>query len=65
LFWRNATRAGAIAGMVTGFVIAVGWNEVYDASATGVELYNLPVAFLAALSVNVFVSLACWRDDLI
>jgi hypothetical protein len=51
--------------MVTGFVIAVGWNEVYDASVTGVELYNLPVAFLAALAVNVFVSLACWRDDLI
>ncbi len=65
LFWKRATRGGAIAGMVTGFTVAVVWNEVYDASATGVELYNLPVAFLAALAVNVFVSLASWRDELI
>lgn len=65
LFWSRATRGGAIAGMVTGFTVAVLWNEVYDPAATGVELYNLPVAFIAAFVVNVFVSLASWRDDLI
>ncbi|MEE2971717.1 MAG: sodium/proline symporter, partial [Planctomycetota bacterium] len=58
LFWRSATRAGAIAGMTTGFLVAILWNEIYDAATTGVELYNLPVAFMAALLANVTVSLA-------
>jgi hypothetical protein len=30
---------------------------VYEKSTTGVEVYNLPLAFLAALVVNVVVSL--------
>lgn len=60
LYWKNATRAGAIAGIVTGFLIALGWNQLYDAelaARTGVELYNLPVAFVAALMANVVTSL--------
>ena len=63
LFWKSATRAGAIAGMTTGFLVAILWNEIYDPSTTGVELYNLPVAFVAALSVNVVVSLLTARGE--
>ena len=66
LFWKRASRAGAIAGIATGFVVAVFWNEVYTsevADRVGMELYNLPVAFMLALVVNIFVSLASWRDE--
>ena len=60
LFWKRASRAGAIAGIATGFMVAVFWNEVYTsevADRVGMELYNLPVAFMLALVVNVLVSL--------
>ena len=63
LFWKSATRAGAIAGMTTGFLVAILWNEIYDPSTTEVELYNLPVAFVAAVSVNVVVSLLTGRGE--
>jgi sodium/proline symporter len=56
--WRRATYAGCIAGMLTGFALSIAWPEIYDAEATGVELYNLTVAFVAALIVNTLVSLA-------
>ena len=60
LFWKRASRAGTIAGIATGFVVAVFWNDVYTAKVAewvGLELYNLPVAFMLALVVNVLVSL--------
>ncbi|MCH2136261.1 MAG: sodium/proline symporter [Phycisphaerales bacterium] len=53
LFWRRATGAGCIAGMATGFVVAIGWKLLYTGD---VEIYNLPVAFVAATVVNVLVS---------
>jgi len=55
--WPRATYAGCLAGMATGFVVAIFWSRVYDAQATGVEAYNLTVAFFAALIVNVVISL--------
>ncbi|MEC8321325.1 MAG: sodium/proline symporter [Planctomycetota bacterium] len=63
LWWKGATRAGAIAGIATGFGVALGWKWFYDPAATGVEIYNLPVAFIAALVVNVLVSLAAGHGD--
>ena len=63
LWWKGATRAGAIAGIATGFGVALGWKWFYDPAATGVEIYNLPVAFIAALAVNLLVSLATDRGD--
>jgi sodium/proline symporter len=57
LLWRRATYAGCLAGMVTGFVAPIVWQQWYDASETGVEVYNLPLGFLCALGVNVAVSL--------
>ena len=42
--------------MLTGFGTAIIWQLAYDAEATGIEVYNLPLAFVAALIVNVIVS---------
>lgn len=57
LLWRRASYAGCVAGMLVGFALALIWPQVYEKSTTGVEVYNLPLAFLAALVVNVVVSL--------
>ncbi|MHC4233800.1 MAG: sodium/proline symporter [Planctomycetota bacterium] len=57
LFWKRASYAGCIAGMLTGFLVAIVWKVQWDNSLGGVEVYNLPLAFLAALLVNVVVSL--------
>ncbi len=58
LLWRRASYVGCIAGMSTGFGLAIIWPLVYDEVATGVHIYNLPVAFVAALIVNVVFSMA-------
>jgi sodium/proline symporter len=56
LFWRRASRAGCVAGMLTGFVVAIFWKLVFDNKLGEVEVYNLPLAFVAALVVNMIVS---------
>ncbi|MCH7813842.1 MAG: sodium/proline symporter [Planctomycetes bacterium] len=56
LFWRRASYAGCIAGMLTGFAVAIAWKALCDNKLGGVEVYNLPLAFVAALIVNVIVS---------
>ena len=59
LLWRRASYAGCVAGMVTGFVVALLWPQIYDPSTNhGIQIYNLPLAFLAALAVNLAVSAA-------
>jgi Na+/proline symporter len=55
--WKRASYAGCVAGMVTGFVVAIVWAESYNKEVTGIEIYNLPLAFVAALIVNIVVSL--------
>jgi sodium/proline symporter len=57
LMWKRASYAGCVAGMLTGFVVAPLWQLTYQPERTGVEVYNLPLAFLVALIVNVVVSL--------
>ncbi len=57
LLWRRASYAGCIAGMLTGFVVAIVWKLVCHNSLGDVEIYNLPLAFVAALLVNTMVSL--------
>lgn len=54
LFWKRTTRNGAIAGMATGFVISILWNQLW-AGPTG--LYEIVPGFLLALAVCVVVSL--------
>ncbi|MCG8408392.1 MAG: sodium/proline symporter [Phycisphaerales bacterium] len=58
LLWNRASYAGCISGMFVGFAVAVAWPNFYDAGDQGIEVYNLPLAFVAALCVNVIFSLA-------
>lgn len=72
LLWRRATYAGCLAGMLTGFSVAILWKLPLVAgsggaaraslaqsvqAATGIEIYNLTLAFALALVVNALVSL--------
>ncbi|MEE9129860.1 MAG: sodium/proline symporter [Phycisphaerales bacterium] len=79
LLWKRASYAGCVAGMATGFTVAVLWklldplgrlaaanpaeSLLPDVTASlqnalaGVEIYNLPLAFVCALIVNIVVSL--------
>lgn len=66
LLWPRASRAGALAGMLSGFVLAIAWKQLQDAGlleplgAVG-GFYNLTVAFTVALVLNVVASLL-WPD---
>ncbi|MDA8020585.1 MAG: sodium/proline symporter [Thermoanaerobaculia bacterium] len=55
LFWRRTTRAGAIAGMVTGIVVTIGWVLFFKASFY--DLYEMIPGFLAGLLATITVSL--------
>jgi Na+/proline symporter len=55
LFWRRTTRAGVIAGIITGTVTTVIW---YLVPALKSRMYELVPAFLLALAATVVVSLA-------
>ncbi len=57
LLWKRASYLGCLLGMLTGFVVAIAWKLLYDPAATGIEVYNLPLAFVAAMVVNVVISL--------
>ena len=57
LLWKRASYAGCLAGMLTGFATALLWQLLYDPEATGIEVYNLPLAFVVASGVNIVVSL--------
>jgi len=57
LLWKRASRAGCLAGMITGFTVAILWPQVYHPGPNGIEIYNLPLAFVLALAVNIATSL--------
>lgn len=60
LLWRRASYAGCLGGMLVGFAVAIIWQQTYnaaDADPNRIEIYNLPLAFVAALVVNVILSL--------
>ena len=63
LLWKRASHAGCVAGMLTGFVVAIAWKLFADNGFGGVEVYNLPLAFMVALLVNVLVSLMAGATD--
>ena len=61
LFWRRLNRWGALAGMLTGFVVTILWKAHFKAvlaEATGLDLYELVPAFILAMLVTWLVSLA-------
>ncbi len=61
LLWKRASYAGCIAGMSSGFAVALIWGIIHTApkppDPAFIEIYNLPLAFVAAMIVNVVVSL--------
>ncbi len=71
LLWKRASYAGCVMGMFTGFAVALLWKYfmdnqyVYESNGQYhvVEVYNLTLAFLLALAMNVVVSLLVPRRD--
>jgi len=57
LTWRRASYVGCLLGMLTGFAVAIIWKQTYGAVPRDIEIYNLPIAFVAALVVNLVASL--------
>jgi len=55
LFWKRTTRAGAIAGMITGFLTASLWVIAFKSRA--LDLYEMIPGFPAAFLVTIAVSL--------
>lgn len=54
LLWRRATRAGALAGMITGIVVTVLWRNIPVLKGA---VYELVPAFVLAMAAIVIVSL--------
>jgi sodium/proline symporter len=55
LFWRRTTRAGAVAGMIAGFVAAVGWVVFFKEGFY--DLYEMIPGFAAGFLATIVVSL--------
>ncbi|MDL2236737.1 sodium/proline symporter PutP [Christensenellaceae bacterium OttesenSCG-928-K19] len=60
LFWKRTTKMGALAGMATGFVLSIVWNQLL-AGPTG--LYEIVPGFAAGLIVGIVVSLLGKQPD--
>ena len=54
LFWKRMTKAGAIAGMCSGFLITMIWAIFFKSST---QLYEMVPAFFGAIIIIVIVSL--------
>ena len=60
LYWRKLTNYGALAGMVSGAVVAFVWGSVDLLSSA---LYEIVPGFFFCLMVAVVVSLMTFKDD--
>jgi sodium/proline symporter len=58
LFWKRTTRAGAIAGMVAGFLTAIVWVIAFKERALGLYemIPGLAVGFATTIVVSLFTS---------
>ena len=63
LFWKRTTRAGAIAGMITGGAMVFIWNLVLSPMGGIFSIYELLPAFLLSSLVIVIVSLCTRKPD--
>lgn len=60
LFWKRVNRWGALAGLLSGFLMTIWWKLSLKASfaaATGLDLYELVPAFILAFVLTWLVSL--------
>ncbi len=53
LYWKRTTRAGVLAGLVTGTVVTIVWNQTPVLKAA---MYELVPAFLLSMAATVAVS---------
>ena len=63
LFWKRSNRFGAIAGMLTGGTMVFVWKFVIRPMGGVLGIYELLPAFVAAILVNVIVSLLTPAPD--
>lgn len=63
LFWKRTTRAGAIAGMVTGGSMVFIWNKLISRLGGVFAIYELFPAFVLSCTVIVIVSLLSKKPD--
>lgn len=63
LFWKRATKPGAVAGMLTGGAMVFIWKYLLKPIGGVWGIYELLPAFLLALIVNVTVSLASKKPE--
>ncbi|NLH01022.1 MAG: sodium/proline symporter PutP [Clostridiales bacterium] len=63
LFWKRTTRAGAIAGMVTGGAMVFIWNMVISKLGGVFAIYELFPAFVLSCIAIVIVSLLTRKPD--
>jgi len=61
LFWKRTTKAGAVAGMIGGFLMTVAWVRMFKADFY--DLYEMIPGFFAGLAVCVVVSLLTKPDE--
>src|SRR5690625_956458 len=61
LYWKKVTKAGALAGMITGAVIVAVWGNISFLSDT---LYEIFPAFVLNLIVTMVVSNMTYKQDL-
>ena len=60
LLWKKTTRAGAVAGMLTGTIVTIVWRET---AALKAIVYELVPAFFLALIMVYLVSLMTQKKD--
>ncbi len=63
LFWKRTTRAGAIAGMLTGSSMVFIWNKLISRLGGVFAIYELLPAFLLSCIAIVIVSLFTKKPD--
>lgn len=63
LFWRRSNKYGAITGMITGGAMIFIWKFLVRPLGGAFDIYELLPAFIAALLVNVIVSLITPAPD--
>ena len=63
LFWKNANKYGAMAGMISGGVMIFVWKYIISNFGGIFEIYELLPAFIVAMVVIVVVSLATGGAD--